>query len=205
MSEKKNSLKSPEHIQAQKERIQEAAKKAFRECGFHNATMRKIAEYAGVSQGLAYRYFKNKDAIIETIIVEEKQKTRIFLAELKDFDDFINNSIFYLKMLFEPTEIPDCMDPVIYVELRSEANRNPEMERIIRAWDNDDMDQFMDFITRCYKQEGRSISTEALHCKMSLIAAIFDGFAVRIKSLSSVVPEGMEAELRKMLKGILDI
>jgi AcrR family transcriptional regulator len=205
MSEKKNSLKSPEHIQAQKERIQEAAKRAFRECGFHNATMRQIAEYAGVSQGLAYRYFKNKDAIIETIIVEEKQKTRNFLAELNDFDDFINNSIFYLKMIFEPTETPDCMDPVIYVELRSEANRNPEMERIIRAWDDYDMDQFMDFIIRCYEREGRSFSIETLRCKMGLIAAIFDGFSLRIKSLSGVFPEGMEMELRKMLKGILDL
>jgi len=205
MSEKKSSLKSPEHIQAQKEKIQEAAKKAFRERGFHNATMRQIAEYAGVSQGLAYRYFKNKDAIIETIIVEEQQKTRSFLAELKDFNDFINNAVFYLKMLFEPTKIPDCMDPVIYIELRSEANRNPEMERIIRAWDNDDMDQFMDFIDRCYKQIGRSISKETLHCKMSLMATIFDGFAVRIKSLSNIFSEEMEMELRKTLKGILEI
>lgn len=205
MPEKKTSLKSPEHIQAQKEKILEAAKKAFRERGFHTATMRQIAEYAEVSQGLAYRYFKNKDAIIEAIIVEEQQKTRLFLAEVKNFDHFIDGAVAYLKAILEGSDTSGCMDTNIYVELRSEANRNPDMERIIRLWDDDDMDQFKALIRRFYSQIGRTLPEDVLHCKMNLIAAIFDGFALRIKSLSGVFPDHMVAELRKTFRHILEL
>lgn len=47
-----------------RERILEAALELFRERGFAEATMREIAARAGVATGLAYYYFKSKDAIV---------------------------------------------------------------------------------------------------------------------------------------------
>ena len=44
--------------------ILEAALELFRERGFAEATMREIASRAGVATGLAYYYFKSKDAIV---------------------------------------------------------------------------------------------------------------------------------------------
>jgi len=48
--------------------IVEAAKRRFREAGFHTTTMTDIAAQAGVSVGLLYRYFPSKDDIIRDII-----------------------------------------------------------------------------------------------------------------------------------------
>ncbi len=45
-------------------RILEAALKLFREQGFDSATMRDIAQEAGVATGAAYYYYSSKDAIV---------------------------------------------------------------------------------------------------------------------------------------------
>jgi AcrR family transcriptional regulator len=47
-----------------KEKILEAALDLFREQGFDGASMRDIAQRAGVATGLAYYYFESKDAIV---------------------------------------------------------------------------------------------------------------------------------------------
>lgn len=60
-----------------RERILEAALELFRERGFADATMRDIARQAGVATGLAYYYFKSKDAIVLAFY----QRARVDLAE----------------------------------------------------------------------------------------------------------------------------
>jgi AcrR family transcriptional regulator len=47
-----------------RQKILDAALELFRERGFAEATMREIASRAGVATGLAYYYFKSKDAIV---------------------------------------------------------------------------------------------------------------------------------------------
>ncbi len=49
--------------EATRERIIEAALQLFAEKGFEAATMREIAERADCSLGLAYRYYRSKDAM----------------------------------------------------------------------------------------------------------------------------------------------
>jgi len=60
-----------------REKILEAALQLFRERGFAEATMRDIARQAGVATGLAYYYFKSKDAIVLAFY----QRARVDLAE----------------------------------------------------------------------------------------------------------------------------
>ena len=55
------------HKQRQDEIIN-AARRCFRRCGFHAASMSQIASEAQLSVGQIYRYFANKDAIIEEMV-----------------------------------------------------------------------------------------------------------------------------------------
>ena len=48
-----------------RERILEAAERAFVRHGFHAATMQHVADEAGMSAGNLYRYFPSKEAIVE--------------------------------------------------------------------------------------------------------------------------------------------
>jgi AcrR family transcriptional regulator len=66
--------------EAQRERILASAKQCFIERGFHAATMATIAEAAGMSPGLVYRYVENKSAIVRAIIEEQLAKIRADIA-----------------------------------------------------------------------------------------------------------------------------
>ena len=55
-------------------KILEAALDLFRERGFAETTMREIAAHAGVATGLAYYYFKSKDAIVLAFYQRAKEE-----------------------------------------------------------------------------------------------------------------------------------
>lgn len=56
---------SEAHLEQRRNQILEAAMTCFARKGFHETTMVEIAAEAGVSDTLAYRYFRNKDEIID--------------------------------------------------------------------------------------------------------------------------------------------
>jgi AcrR family transcriptional regulator len=59
---------SEEHLEAKREMILHAAIACFARDGFHKTTMSDIATQAGVSDGLAYRYFSGKEEIIQEAV-----------------------------------------------------------------------------------------------------------------------------------------
>lgn len=63
-------------------RILEAAGKVFARKGTA-ATMSEVAEEAGISQGLAYRYFPSKEAILTTLVAQSTEAGGGFNARLK--------------------------------------------------------------------------------------------------------------------------
>jgi AcrR family transcriptional regulator len=84
-----------------KESIKEAAMQLFAERGFAEVSISRIAQKAGVSKGLLYNYFTNKEALVKEIVLEgfrrmmekldfdfDKEITRERFIELinKDFD-----------------------------------------------------------------------------------------------------------------------
>lgn len=59
---------SEEHLELKRQIILHAAIACFARDGFHKTTMSDIAEMAGVSDGLAYRYFSGKEEIIREAV-----------------------------------------------------------------------------------------------------------------------------------------
>ncbi|HYG82267.1 MAG TPA: TetR/AcrR family transcriptional regulator [Pyrinomonadaceae bacterium] len=59
---------SREAIEANKGRIEDAAKELFIKRGFHATSMREIASRAQTSLGNLYNYYRTKEAILESII-----------------------------------------------------------------------------------------------------------------------------------------
>jgi len=57
-------VKDEARIRARRARIAEAAARVFREKGFHTATIRDVAEAAGLTQGTLYNYIRSKDDIL---------------------------------------------------------------------------------------------------------------------------------------------
>ncbi|MGL1935643.1 MAG: TetR/AcrR family transcriptional regulator [Fibrobacterales bacterium] len=60
-----------EEIRQQSQRkILDAALETFAQKGYSNSTMASIAKQAGVSKGLAYNYFANKEALLKEVFEE---------------------------------------------------------------------------------------------------------------------------------------
>lgn len=59
---------SEAHLEQRRQQILDAAVACFARTGFHQTTMADIAAEAGVSDTLAYRYFRSKDELIEAAI-----------------------------------------------------------------------------------------------------------------------------------------
>ena len=64
-----------------RDEIVRAALELIAENGFHGAPMAMIAEHAGVGAGTIYRYFENKDVLINDLYREIEDKMQVFLLE----------------------------------------------------------------------------------------------------------------------------
>ena len=69
------------------EKIKDAAMELFAEDGFSSATMTSIAKKAGVSKGLIYNYFKNKEEILDEIINMLMGMFKVMMTEFKKIED----------------------------------------------------------------------------------------------------------------------
>lgn len=80
-----------------REVILEASLKVFAENGFHGAPTSQIAKEAGVGIGTLYRYFENKDALIEAVHADIDLRLRPAANDSIDEDAPIRESL--LKVL----------------------------------------------------------------------------------------------------------
>ena len=68
-------------------RILDAALRVFASRGFHGTTVPDIAEAAGVGTGTLYRYFRDKEALVNEVFRDAKQRLKdALLANLDDVD-----------------------------------------------------------------------------------------------------------------------
>jgi AcrR family transcriptional regulator len=66
---------------ATRRRLLEAAEQAFAELGYHEASIVKITEAAGVAQGTFYLYFAGKQQIFEEVVRDLNVRVRHAMAE----------------------------------------------------------------------------------------------------------------------------
>jgi len=76
-----------QHLEAKRREILHAAIACFARQGFHKTTMGDIAAEAGVSDGLAYRYFSSKDEIIQEAARLGSVATQPILSGEPESDD----------------------------------------------------------------------------------------------------------------------
>ncbi len=117
-----------------RERILEAAERAFAAHGFHAATMQHVAEAAGMSAGNLYRTFPSKEAIVEGLCARDQQERIANFAHLADSD-----SIFaaFGAALRDHIASRSRHKASLLVEIWAEAQRNPAVSKMSRDVDAD--------------------------------------------------------------------
>ena len=73
---------SPRKLQDRSDSILDAARTAFAEHGFEETSVAQIARLAGISDGLLYRYFRNKRDVLNEVLRRFYERTMIDLEAI---------------------------------------------------------------------------------------------------------------------------
>jgi AcrR family transcriptional regulator len=87
-------------ITAREEQILDAAAAVFAEKGFHQATIRDIAQRAGIADGTIYNYFDNKPALLLGIF--ERMREAILAERIPTVPGNMTLSSFFQAFLAQP-------------------------------------------------------------------------------------------------------
>jgi AcrR family transcriptional regulator len=116
-----------------RERILQAAERAFVRNGFHATTMQRLAEEVGMSAGNLYRYFPSKEAIVEGLCELDQVELAKAFAELMADDRPITEA---MRCGLRKHVLAKSREKArLIVEIWAEAGRNPRVAQLTRAID----------------------------------------------------------------------
>lgn len=190
--------KAAAHAEAQRTRILDAAKHCFIADGFHAATMATIAERAGISTGLTYRYFESKEAIVLAIIERELVQARERIGKLHGSIDLVEGLVETFAD-FRSRE-PEIMSGALYLEMSAAATRDAEVAAAIRHADQLTRGDFQAWLERPVAEGGRGLPREQAALRATLVQLLVAGLAVR----AAREPDADAAALRAALQHVLD-
>jgi TetR/AcrR family transcriptional regulator, repressor for uid operon len=156
--------------------ILDAAMVCFAKRGFHQASMHDISAEAGISVGLIYRYFENKEAVISAMADRHKQEINEVLERARQAPGLLES----LEVLFTAhcCEKGTQVTSAFVVDLFAEASRNPRVAELVRDVCETTMDGVTDLIARA--PAARSATHDLTPRQIAqLIFAVNDGLLMR--------------------------
>jgi AcrR family transcriptional regulator len=156
--------------------ILDAALVCFAKRGFHQASMHDISTEAGISVGLIYRYFENKDAVISAMADRHKKEIQEVLERARRAPNLLES----LEILFTAHCCEDAPQVIsaFVVDLYAEASRNPHVADLVRDVLQTAMDGVTDLIGRSPEAESAAHGLKP-HELGELIFAVSRGMLMR--------------------------
>lgn len=156
--------------------ILDAALVCFAKRGFHQASMHDISAEAGISVGLIYRYFENKDAVISAMADRHKKEIHEVLERAKQAPTLLES----LEILFTAHCCEDAPQVVsaFVVDLYAEASRNQRVADLVRDVLQTAMNGVTDLIARSPEAESAAHGLKP-HEQAELIFAVSRGMLMR--------------------------
>src|SRR5881227_2097002 len=126
--------------------ILDAALVCFAKHGFHQASMHDISAEAGISVGLIYRYFENKEAVISAMADRHKKEIGEVLERARQAPTLLES----LEILFTAhcCENEPRVVSAFVVDLYAEASRSPRVADLVRDVLETAMNGVRDLIAR---------------------------------------------------------
>ena len=169
-------IKRTEIMIDRREQILEAAMICFAKRGFHQTSMHDISAEAGISVGLIYRYFKNKEEVIGALAHEHKKD----IAELLERAGKAPTLLEAMEVLFTShccEHSPQILSAFV-VDLFAEASRNSRVANVVRSVIKTKTDGVADLIAR--SPEGQRLAPWLdAHEIAEMIFAVNDGTMMR--------------------------
>jgi TetR/AcrR family transcriptional regulator, repressor for uid operon len=194
---------SPNQIDASPDRptqILEAAMVCFAKRGFHQASMHDISAEAGISVGLIYRYFENKEAVIAAMANRHKKEIHDVLERARKAPSLLES----LEILFTAhcCENSPKVQSAFVVDLYAEASRNPQVASLVLGVLQTAMEGLTDLIARA--PEAQKSAHDLTPNEMAeLIFAVGRGMLMRdVLQPSELTSEERRARQLEVTRGL---
>jgi TetR/AcrR family transcriptional repressor of uid operon len=170
--------------------ILDAALVCFAKRGFHQTSMHDISGEAGISVGLIYRYFENKEAVISAMADRHKEEISEVLERARQAPTLLES----LEILFTAHCCEDAPQVVsaFVVDLYAEASRNPHVADLVRDVLETAMDGVRDLIARAPETQNA-----AHNLKPDELAELIFAVARGMLMLDVLRPQEMTAAERR--------
>ena len=161
--------------EAREGEIRDAAIRCVLRSGFHATTMDAIAREAGISVGIIYRYFANKEAIIESIVASDIAHLQTAITGIYALSDdqlleaIVNDSEMILTKQRARTRTS------LRLEIYAEAARNPKIEAIVRKFAPMERKALCELLN---KSTGGVLAREDLEARADVFRMLADGMLV---------------------------
>jgi len=197
----KPTAKAEARALAQRERILTAAQKCFVVHGFHAASMANIADTAGMSAGLIYRYFKGKNDIILAIIERQLEEARADIAKLHATSDLVSG----IAEVFQQWQAndPNITSAALFLELTAEATRDEEIAAATHASDRVFRSDLAAWFARSAQDGGLGIPKQAVDTRVLILQCLIEGLAMRAISQPDLDVEQVKTALDQFLPSLL--
>lgn len=129
--------KSQEHATKQAERILGSAKKCFLRQGLRATTMRDIAAEADMSLGNIYRYFKNREVLVQAFIQRDNDEFKEALELLKGAKQPKKILLGITKEVIK--QLANRAELLIYTDILSEALLNNQVMELIALHETEEV------------------------------------------------------------------
>jgi AcrR family transcriptional regulator len=183
--------------EARRRQILDAARACFGARGFHAATMAEIAATADLSVGQIYRFFENKEAIIEAITDLQLELLETAVSEVEGRDAAARTIRMLLAMGCEKFTRPG--EAALFLEVTAEASRNPRIAAMVREHDR----RMLQAITGLLAKARDPGATEEAECRAQMMSLVFAGLAVRAIRNPEFLRDQVDGLTQSLLAGLL--
>jgi AcrR family transcriptional regulator len=184
--------------------ILEAALVCFAKRGFHQTSMHDISSEAGISVGLIYRYFENKEAVISAMADRHKEEISEVLERARHAPTLLES----LEILFTAHCCEDAPQLVsaFVVDLYAEASRNQHLADLVRDVLETAMAGVRDLIARAPEAQG--VESDLTPNELAeLIFAVARGMlmldVLRPQEMTAAERRARQLEVTRRLWGLL--
>lgn len=195
---------SEAYLETRRQHILDAAITCFARRGFHQSTMEEIGQEAGLSPGVAYRYFDSKEDIILATIQDSVDRSGRFFASEADEDDSL---LVFEQIIDDHLQQLEQPGRDIYykvrVQLWAEALQNPRVAEKARLLRQEGLEQFASLIRKGQDRGQINPNLDALAVSLAF-SACHDGFILHWLADPDVDIWQYRAALMAMVQGLFN-
>ncbi|NLD68165.1 MAG: TetR/AcrR family transcriptional regulator [Limnobacter sp.] len=185
----------------QRDRILGAAQRCFVEHGFHAASMARIAETAGMSPGLIYRYFHGKNEIILAIIERQLAERQEDIARLRGASGLVSGPVEAFEQWRDGN--PGIFNAALFLEMSAEATRDPRIAGALREADLASRKSFRDWMSRSVEEGGLGMPEDMTETRAIILECLYEGLAIRAVREPDLDPDTLRKALAECLPLLL--